>query len=88
MVDALGRCMVCGGAVGSGMWVCSGCCESYGLRGSWREWPEWARQLKRDHERARIGELRRSIYESDSTEAQAVADVACYGEASEDHRGC
>ena len=87
MVDALGRCMVCGGAVGSGMWVCSECCESYGLRGSWQAWPEWARQLRRDHRHARAGELRRLAYECDSTEAEAVADVVCNGEPCEDNRG-
>lgn len=66
MVEALGRCMICGTTVFASTWVCTGCAEKHGLDKQFRRWPAWAKRLKADHEAERRSERRRlGIWEGD-----------------------
>jgi hypothetical protein len=57
---AIARCMICEApCLADSYWVCRQCLDDYPeLKTSVSEWPEWARQLKRDHERLRRAERR------------------------------
>ncbi len=65
-MDAVGKCMICGGRCGQTVWLCSGCAREYGLAGPFRNWPDWARDLKRQHEAARRAEREIVANESDA----------------------
>lgn len=71
-------CMICGGRVHISLWLCSRCAEMHGLVGvRFRDWPAWAKALKRCHEAERRAELRRLRYEADIPieVAEASADI-------------
>jgi hypothetical protein len=80
MVEALGRCAICGDRITAEFWFCADCEARYGLGGPIATWPDWARYLKREHEAARIGERDDLANLDDSAEAACVYDRLCYGE--------
>jgi DNA-directed RNA polymerase subunit RPC12/RpoP len=72
MVEALGRCMICGGSVHAEKWVCTRCAAEHGLDAPYRTWPAWAKQLAADHQAERRAErLRLGIWEGDEEDADA-----------------
>jgi len=80
MADALNRCMICGHRITSSFWVCAKCAERYGLASSVGEWPEWARQLRRDHKSMRRDERDRASYERDGNAVAATFEALAYGD--------
>lgn len=42
------KCMLCGKTITPSFWVCEECEDEYGLGGSWKDWPEWARRMRAD----------------------------------------
>lgn len=80
MVEALGRCVICGEAITASFWFCADCERTYGLGGPAETWPEWARDLRslfkaqRESERSDLDNL------DDSLEAASIYDRLCYGE--------
>lgn len=87
MVEALGRCMICGGSVHAEKWVCTRCAAQHGLAKPFREWPAWAKRLKADHQAQRKSERHRLEYEDDTEGGAAILDVLAYGEFNDDASG-
>lgn len=80
MVEALGRCMICGTPITAPFCVCASCEREYELGGPAETWPAWARELRSgwDHQRwLEQGDLDNL---DDSAEAAALYDRLCYGD--------
>lgn len=80
MIEALGRCVICGAEITAPFWFCADCEARYSLDGPANTWPEWARDLRslfkaeRDYERDMLTNL------DDSDGAASIYDRLCYGE--------
>ena len=80
MVEALGRCAICGDQITAQFWFCADCEALYGIGGPMSTWPAWAVALvtgfsaQRRSEKDDLGNL------DDSLEAACVYDRLCYGE--------
>ncbi len=76
MAEALRRCMICGHKVTASFWACASCERKYGLTKPIEVWPEWARQLKRDHQAMRRAERRALEREITTSELDLLPDFA------------
>ena len=47
------HCICCGRTVWIRYWVCADCAKAFELDRPFGDWPEWARQAKRDEQRER-----------------------------------
>ncbi len=65
-MEALGKCMICGGRCGKTVYVCSRCARENGLGGQMRNWPDWARRLATQHKAARRAEREILASEADA----------------------
>ena len=66
------QCICCNRKITSSFWVCAKCEEKYGLKGSWANWPQWAKALY-DSKRA---ERRDDIRYSRMTEYDDEVDLS------------
>jgi len=80
MVEALGRCAICGDRITAEFWFCADCEARYGLGGPMATWPEWARAIWRDFKAQRRAEQDDLANLDDSEEAASIYDRLCYGE--------
>jgi hypothetical protein len=57
-VEEIGKCMICGTQLfrNRTAWVCSRCAKQHDLRGPFRQWPAWAKDLAFQHKLARKAE--------------------------------
>ena len=79
MTIYLRHCMICGRFITASFWVCASCEEEHGLNVPFRQWPVWAKELKREHERGRRNERARLLAEiefgDEDTLEQRLADA-------------
>ena len=74
--------MICGSPITASFWVCASCERAYGLSGSWKRWPAWAKALRNEerkerHYQAIVGRMTVSY-------AQAGVENLVYGESNDD----
>lgn len=80
MVEALGRCAICGGTITGQFWFCAQCERQYALGGLMATWPAWAVALVTDFTAQRRAEQDDLDNLDDSEEAASIYDRLCYGE--------
>jgi hypothetical protein len=81
MAQAIRKCMVCGRFITASFFVCRDCEALYGLRGPSSVWPEWARVMRRFHDKQRYDD-RRPVYGFD--DCHSLVSVMADGEFNND----
>lgn len=80
MVEALGRCAICGNPITAQFWFCADCEARYGLEKPMEAWPEWAVGIVTQFMAQRRAESDDLDNLDDSSEAASIYDRLCYGE--------